>query len=168
MSRVRLMKELREASQHPNPDIDLEIIGGSFEHWVAIIRPPKTDKAYGGGSFVLHLQCGPMYPIEPPKVTMVTKIFHPNVKYDTGEICLDILKRDGWSPAWTLTYVCMAILSLLAEPNADSPLNCDAGNLLRNGDRRGFNSLAHMYTLENATKQDAQVDRQKLVDALCR
>ncbi|KAF4695369.1 guanylate kinase [Perkinsus olseni] len=169
MSRVRLMKELREASQHPNPDIDLEIIGGSFEHWVAVIRPPKTDKAYGGsgsdgetgssdwfycvrayayqsssklagGSFVLHLQCGPMYPIEPPKVTMVTKIFHPNVKYDTGEICLDILKRDGWSPAWTLTYVCMAILSLLAEPNADSPLNCDAGNLLRNGDRRGFNS----------------------------
>lgn len=48
MSRVRLVKELKEASQHPNPDIDLEIIGGSFEHWVAVIRPPKTDRAYGG------------------------------------------------------------------------------------------------------------------------
>lgn len=43
---------------------------------------------------MLHLQCGSMYPIEPPKVTMITKIFHPNVNYNTGEICLDILKRD--------------------------------------------------------------------------
>lgn len=32
----------------------------------------------------------------------------------------------------------------------DSPLNCDAGNLIRMEDMRGFNSLAKMYTLEYA------------------
>ena len=37
-----------------------------------------------------------------------------------------------------------------ADSAPDSPLNCDAGNLLRGGDIRGYNSLARMYTIEYA------------------
>ena len=68
----------------------------------------------------------------------------------TGEICLDILKN-AWSPAWTLQSVCRAILSLLAHAAPDSPLNCDAGNLLRAGDVLGYNSMARCYTVEYAS-----------------
>ena len=39
-----------------------------------------------------------------------------------------------------------AIISLLGNPEASSPLNCDAGNLIRSNDILGFNSLAKMYT----------------------
>lgn len=39
---------------------------------------------------------------------------------------------------------------MLSNPEADSPLNCDAGNLLRSGDEKGFNSLAKMFTLDHA------------------
>ena len=52
---------------------------------------------------------------------------------------------------WTLHSLCQAVLALLSSPEADSPLNCDAGNLLRFGDLRGYNSLARMYTVEYAT-----------------
>jgi peroxin-4 len=57
------------------------------------------------------------------------------------------------SPAWTLKSVMRAIMALLQEPNADSPLNCDAGNLIRSGDMRGFNSMAKMYTVELANEK---------------
>jgi peroxin-4 len=34
----------------------------------------------------------------------------------------------------------------LNHPEASSPLNCDAGNLIRAGDERGFKSMSKMYT----------------------
>jgi peroxin-4 len=38
----------------------------------------------------------------------------------------------------------------MSDPAPDSPLNCDAGNLLRGGDARGYASLARLYTVECA------------------
>lgn len=82
-------------------------------------------------------------------VSVLSSIF---IGLQTGEICLDILKG-AWTPAWTLLAVCQAITALMADPAPDSPLNCDAGNLLRAGDLRGYASLARCYTLELASQQ---------------
>ena len=81
---------------------------------------------------------------------MITKCFHPNIHFESGEICLDILKPQNYSPAWTLESLCRAIVSLLANPNADSPLNCDPGNMIRAGDMLSFKTMAAMYTVEEA------------------
>merc|ERR1719253_54128 len=123
-------------------------MGDTIELWQARVRGPK-DSPYEGAEFELKLECSIDYPMKPPTVTFVTRIFHPNVMWNTGEVCLDILKTD-WSPAWTLQYVCRAVMSLMNEPNADSPLNCDAGNLIRGGDMKGFRSMARMYCVEHA------------------
>lgn len=41
----------------------------------------------------------------------------------------------------------------MSDAAPDSPLNCDAGNLLRAGDIRGYNALARMYTMEYGMAQ---------------
>ncbi|CAL1128249.1 unnamed protein product [Cladocopium goreaui] len=148
MARNRLNKEWKEVQRNPDPDILLELDGDSFEQWRAVINGPQ-ESPYEGGRFQLKILCSASYPYAAPQVSFETKVFHPNVNFNTGELCVDILKTD-WSPAWTLQYVCRAVVSLLRDPNADSPLNCDAGNLLRSGDLRGFNSMARMYTIEHA------------------
>ncbi len=120
----------------------------SLLHWTAYIQGPK-DSPYEGGVFRLSIQCGTDYPLAPPTITFDTKIFHPNVHFDKGDVCLDILKKE-WSPAWGLQAACRAVLALLSDPDADSPLNCDAGNMIRNGDMAAFWTTAEMYTVENA------------------
>eukprot|EP00201_Polytomella_parva_P009604 CAMPEP_0175055188 /NCGR_PEP_ID=MMETSP0052_2-20121109/9938_1 /TAXON_ID=51329 ORGANISM="Polytomella parva, Strain SAG 63-3" /NCGR_SAMPLE_ID=MMETSP0052_2 /ASSEMBLY_ACC=CAM_ASM_000194 /LENGTH=161 /DNA_ID=CAMNT_0016319999 /DNA_START=10 /DNA_END=495 /DNA_ORIENTATION=+ len=149
-SKLRLLKEYKEATKQKDNDSGILLVPSETNifKWKAFIKGPK-DTPYEGGTFELAIQVSEQYPLEPPAVKYRTKIFHPNIYYKTGEICLDILKA-AWTPAWTLHSVCQAIIALLSDPAPDSPLNCDAGNLLRNGDRRGFNSLARMYTIEHA------------------
>lgn len=44
-----------------------------------------------GGTFKLELFLPDDYPMTPPKIRFLTKIFHPNVD-KLGRICLDVLK----------------------------------------------------------------------------
>ena len=66
---------------------------------------------------------------------------------------MDILKAENWTPAWTLESLCRAIVNLMANPNADSPLNCDSGNCIRAGDMLAHESMAEMYTIEHACEE---------------
>jgi peroxin-4 len=144
----RLMKEYREQQKevkNPEADVQLSPIDGNLNNWRAIVTGP-VDTPFEGGRFELDIVVPSSYPLMPPSIRFNTKLFHPNVHPKTGEICLDILKN-AWSPAWTLQSTCRAIIVLLSDAEPESPLNCDAGNLLRAGDKRGFRSVARMYTL---------------------
>ncbi|KAJ1824356.1 E2 ubiquitin-protein ligase peroxin 4 [Coemansia sp. RSA 2675] len=142
----RLLKELQDIQNDPSEEIVFlaPIDDESILRWRAVLRGPR-DSPYEGGHFELHISVPEQYPIRPPTLTFVTPVCHPNVHFETGEICLDILKSQ-WSPAWTLTSTCLAIQVLLANPEPSSPLNCDAANLLRCGDVMGYKSLVGLYT----------------------
>ena len=122
----------------------LRICGDNFLQWKGYIRPGKGS-VYEGGEFELLISIPEQYPIKPPVIRFNTKICHPNIHFKSGEICLDILST-AWSPVWTLQSCLMAISVLLETPDVGSPLNCDAGNLIREGDEAGYRSLAGMYT----------------------
>ena len=141
-SRSRLLKEIKEAARDADATIRLAPDGENLLRWSATLKGPE-ETPFETGTFVVRFSLPESYPLAPPRAAFETKIFHPNVHWKTGEICLDILK-DAWSPAWTLHSVCRAVLALLCNPEPDSPLNCDAGNMLRARDDIAYWSTARI------------------------
>ncbi len=73
----------------------------------------------------------------------ITKIFHPNIAR-TGEICVNVLKRD-WKPDMGLRHVLLVIRCLLIQPFPDSALNEEAGRLIME-DYDGYAKHARLLT----------------------
>ncbi|CAM9203458.1 unnamed protein product [Heterosigma akashiwo] len=144
----RLKKELENLKKSDDNDIKLYENPENMRKIQGFIRGPP-DTPFAGGIYELKIDIGQQYPMVPPTMEFVTKIFHPNIHFDTGEICLDILKKE-WSPAWGLQAACRAIIAIMSDPAADSPLNCDAGNMVRAEDMRAYGSIASMYRIEHA------------------
>eukprot|EP00753_Platysulcus_tardus_P020223 PLAT790.2.p1 GENE.PLAT790.2~~PLAT790.2.p1 ORF type:complete len:173 (+),score=29.47 PLAT790.2:51-569(+) len=149
MAAPRLRREISALRRAGDDMVVLLHDDGDMYSWRAFIKGPP-DTAFEGGVYELSIKVDFSYPMTPPTMRFATPVFHPNVKFDTGEICVDILKSQ-WGPTWGLHSACQAIIQLLAHPEHDSPLNCDAGNLLRCGDRMGFDSLVAMYREEYAS-----------------
>ena len=117
--------------------------------WEASLTGPE-DSPYEGGTFVLNIEFPKDYPYKPPKVVFTTKVFHPNVKKDTGSICLDILK-DAWSPDISVVSILRAIQNLLINPNIDHPLEPETAKLYTD-DRAKYDQTAKEWT-ENFANQ---------------
>lgn len=100
---ARLRKEYEMSKAQPDDDIKLEPTSDTFMTWSARLRGPPGS-AYEGGVFNCSIRIAHDYPLSAPTVSFVTKIFHPNVHWKDGSICLDILKEQ-WSPVWTLFAV---------------------------------------------------------------
>lgn len=63
------------------------------------------DTPFHGGIFRCKLVIDNEFPSKPPKGFFLTKIFHPNVNGQNGDICVNTLKRD-WNPqSWSLSHI---------------------------------------------------------------
>ena len=107
----------------------------------------EKDSIYYQQKYKITMKIPEDYPFKPPKCVFVQRIFHPNIKADTGEICLNIINEaeNDWTPANTLVQVAFGLQSLVNCPNCDSPLNLDAGGIFRRGDLRCYKSLVNYF-----------------------
>ncbi|KAE9381462.1 UBC-like protein [Stipitochalara longipes BDJ] len=106
--------------------------------------PLPISTGYSSGRWLLNITIPPNYPNSPPTITFVTKICHPNVKWETGEICLDVLK-ENWTPVLGIVGALEAVGRLLGEPGVDSPLGVEVASLLRQGDTIGARGLVGFW-----------------------
>ena len=119
----RIKKETERLAAEPVEGICATPYADNMRYFnIAIAGPVGTP--YESGLFRLELFLPADYPMIPPKVRFLTKIYHPNIDR-LGRICLDILK-DKWSPALQIRTVLLSIQALLSAPNPDDPLNNEA------------------------------------------
>ncbi|KAK5074863.1 hypothetical protein LTR64_001068 [Lithohypha guttulata] len=147
----RLTNEINDLRSSPN-DAVLHLGPANDDdlfHWEAVLKGPRDQSSpYAGGLWLLSIEIASNYPLSPPKVRFVTAICHPNVHFQTGEICLTLLTTEHWAPSYTLSSTMSAIQQLLSDPGLDSPLNVDIANLYREDDAVGWESLIRFWTAE--------------------
>jgi len=138
-----LKKQLMELKRNPVEGFSAGLIDDEdiFRWEVLIIGPPDT--LYEGGFFKCHLLFPKEYPLRPPVMRVLTEMWHPNIDKD-GKVCISILHEPGddrygyekaserWLPIHTVETILVSVISMLADPNDESPANVDAAKEWRN------------------------------------
>ncbi|KAL4149712.1 hypothetical protein QTP88_003589 [Uroleucon formosanum] len=136
-SALLLKKQLTELHKNPVEGFSAGLIDDNdiYKWEVLIIGPPDT--LYEGGFFKAHVNFPKEYPLRPPKMKFVTEIWHPNID-KSGDVCISILHEPGddkwgyekaserWLPVHTVETILISVISMLADPNDESPANVDA------------------------------------------
>tara|TARA_B100000963_G_C22615011_1_gene666867 strand:+ start:1031 stop:1495 length:465 start_codon:yes stop_codon:yes gene_type:complete len=133
---LRDMKLLQQKVQYESEIIDTKTI-------TCVINGPK-DTVYEGGKWKINIEFPDNYPFKSPSVGFLDKIYHPNIDFGSGSICLNVLNT-AWTPIYTVEHIVETFLpQLLTYPNPDDPLNIEAANLL-NENIEAFNKKAVEY-----------------------
>ncbi|KAG4183559.1 hypothetical protein ERO13_A09G116400v2 [Gossypium hirsutum] len=146
MASKRISKELKDLQKDPPVSCNAGPAGDDMFHWQATIMGPIVSP-YAGGVFLVSIHFPPDYPFKPPKVSLRTKVYHPNIN-SNGSICLDILKEQ-WSPAFTISKVLLSICSLLTDPNPDDPLVLEIVHTYKI-DRAKYETITRAWTQKYA------------------
>ncbi|KAF6219612.1 hypothetical protein HO133_004081 [Letharia lupina] len=118
----RIIKETERLMAEPVPGISAVPHEDNLRYFDVKIHGP-SQSPYEAGIFKLELFLPDDYPMTPPKIRFLTKIYHPNID-KLGRICLDVLKSN-WSPALQIRTILLSIQALLGAPNPDDPLAND-------------------------------------------
>lgn len=140
--RNRLRNELKSLRTDPPEGIEAAPLDQKCCHWQASITGP-AGSPYEGGLFYLYLQVPYSYPMCPPIVRFLTRIFHPNVSRH-GDVGIDSIQHN-WSLALTISKVLISVQSLLTDPYCLVCMEPGAGDLYLN-DRSTFEDVARAWT----------------------
>ncbi|KAK3363484.1 ubiquitin-conjugating enzyme E2 35 [Lasiosphaeria hispida] len=153
----RIIKETERLLAEPVPGISAVPHEDNLRYFDVEIHGPSQSPYEGEvhfavryrwrGIFKLELFLPDDYPMTPPKIRFLTKIFHPNVD-KLGRICLDVLKNN-WSPALQIRTILLSIQALLGAPNPDDPLAPDVAKSWKENEQAAI-ATAREWTQKHA------------------
>lgn len=136
---LRMYKKLQD---NPSSYFSCSLVNNDPFQWRCdIIGPEKSP--YEGGVFPAILVFPPEFPVRPPKMRFICPMWHPNIHEKTGEVCISILHEPGkdpleyelcqerWLPIHTVETIVVSVISMLLDPNCESPLNLNAAKECR-------------------------------------
>ena len=124
ISTGRLKSELKQIANEPLPGISVGLKDGNIYKWEAAVQGPP-DSPYEGGMFLLEISFSESFPFQPPKVTFKTKIDHFSIN-SNGEIDLDILKKNNYTPLLTVHTVLQLIYRNLSQSSSSDSNGADS------------------------------------------
>ena len=135
---------------HSTTNFSITLIDDDPYHYQATMLGPP-DSPFEGGIYRLNMQFSHKYPLQPPEVTFITKIFHPNIS-DDGKICINILYND-WCAALRIETILLSIQSIFTSPDviAALPVNNEAANLYTKN-RDEYDQHGRWYTKTYAVR----------------
>lgn len=108
----RRLQDIGELQSKPYPGIALHIQDGDLTQACLVLTPE------GNAPLHLTVHIHDRYPIEPPRITIQSKVAHPNVYKDY--ICASILNtKEGYTPAYTLKGICIQLLSFFSSEHIE-------------------------------------------------
>ena len=136
----RLHKELTELTKNPYDEFSVSLKDEDIYKWEIIIFGPHNTP-YEGGMFKTEMSFPKEYPNKPPELKFISDIYHPNI-YANGKVCISILHEgedqwgyesssERWNPIHGVSSVIMSTISMLSDPNDESPANLDAAVMWR-------------------------------------
>ena len=115
-SSKRLENEFKALSKNPVYNCIVELPDPNNIHkWTVHMAGPEGT-AYEEGVFTLSFVFPDNYPFKCPDVKFVTPMYHPNIKKDTGEICMDVFASTSLIFRSVLIAGSMASISMLNFP----------------------------------------------------
>ena len=142
LGRKRLMLEAKQMTIKPPDGVIAGLVSEDNPYqWETLLMGPD-DTPFEGGCFRAVLDFPRTYPMNPPTMRFTTPMWHPNI-YKDGKVCISILHAPGhdptgydnpeeqWSPMQSTEKVILSVMSMLADPNDESPANVDAAKMWR-------------------------------------
>jgi ubiquitin-protein ligase len=124
----------------------ITLVGDDIFSWECKVTGPATSP-YAGGTFVLKFEFPTQYPFKPPKLKFLTKVYHPSVNLESGEVCTDVVGQ--WGPTLNAKHCLTVVYSMLQSPESDHPLEEEIAQQLREKPKE-FEKTAKKYTKDYA------------------
>ena len=103
----RLLKDIAELKADPYPNVVFHP-RDNLKKACLILTPHQRDPLH------LTVNFGKGYPLQPPQISIQSRVSHPNVFNDY--ICASILNTtEGYTPAYTMKGICIQLLSFFSS-----------------------------------------------------